>query len=41
MRKHMIVRDHGERDSAYYSVIDDQWPEVKAHLQRRLAGVAG
>lgn len=37
MRKHMVVRDGGERDSAYYSVIDDDWPRVKAHLTRRLA----
>jgi RimJ/RimL family protein N-acetyltransferase len=41
LRKHMVVRDHGERDSAYYSVIDDDWPEVKAHLQRRLAAIVG
>ncbi|MGH2915557.1 MAG: GNAT family N-acetyltransferase, partial [Solirubrobacteraceae bacterium] len=37
MRKHMVVRDGGERDSAYYSVTDDDWPRVKAHLRRRLA----
>jgi len=36
LRKHMVVRDGGERDSAYYSVIDDEWPRVKAHLRRRL-----
>jgi N-acetyltransferase len=37
LRKHMVVRGGGERDSAYYSVIDDEWPRVKAHLGRRLA----
>jgi N-acetyltransferase len=37
LRKHMVVRDNGERDSAYYSVIDDEWPEVKRHLAQRLA----
>ncbi len=37
-RKHMIVRGNERRDSAYYSVIDDEWPEVKANLRRRLAG---
>ena len=37
LRKHMVVRDGGERDSAYYSVIDDEWPEVKRHLGERLA----
>ena len=38
LRKHMVVRGGQPRDSAYYSVIDDQWPTVKAHLQQRLAG---
>ena len=37
LRKHMVVRDGGERDSAYYSVIDDDWPDVKRHLGERLA----
>jgi N-acetyltransferase len=36
LRKHMVVRDGGERDSAYYSVIDTEWPEVKRHLAERL-----
>ncbi len=36
LRKHMVVRDGERRDSAYYSVIDDEWPEVKANLLRRL-----
>jgi N-acetyltransferase len=36
LRKHMVVRDRGERDSAYFSVIDSEWPDVKAHLQRRI-----
>ena len=36
LRKHMVVRDGGERDSAYYSVIDDEWPAVKRHLRGRL-----
>ncbi len=36
-RKDMLVR-HGERrDSAWYSVIDDDWPRVRANLERRLA----
>ncbi|MEX2107780.1 MAG: GNAT family protein [Solirubrobacterales bacterium] len=37
LRKHMTVPDVGVRDSAYFSVIDDEWPEVHANLQRRLA----
>jgi RimJ/RimL family protein N-acetyltransferase len=35
--KHMLVRDGERRDSAYYSVIDDDWPRVRANLERRLA----
>jgi N-acetyltransferase len=37
MRKHMIVPDVGQRDSAYYSVIEEEWPAVRASLQERLA----
>jgi N-acetyltransferase len=37
LRKHMVVQRGEPRDSAYYSVIDDEWPEVKALLERRLA----
>ena len=35
-RKHMLVRDGVRRDSAWYSVIDDEWPVVRATLLRRL-----
>jgi N-acetyltransferase len=35
-RKHMVVRDGAPRDSAYYSVIDDEWPTVKQALRARL-----
>jgi RimJ/RimL family protein N-acetyltransferase len=37
LRKHMTVPDVGVRDSAYYSVVDEEWPAVKANLERRLA----
>jgi RimJ/RimL family protein N-acetyltransferase len=37
LRNHMIVPDVGQRDSAYYSVIDSEWPGVKATLEGRLA----
>jgi len=37
LRKHMTMPDVGVRDSAYFSVIDDEWPGVKENLQRRLA----
>lgn len=36
MRKHMTVPDVGVRDSAYFSIVDDEWPGVRANLQRRL-----
>jgi RimJ/RimL family protein N-acetyltransferase len=37
LRNHMTVPDVGLRDSAYFSVIDSEWPAVKANLERRLA----
>jgi RimJ/RimL family protein N-acetyltransferase len=37
LRHHMLVRGGQVRDSAYYSVIDTEWPEVKARLEERLA----
>jgi N-acetyltransferase len=37
-RKHMVVRDGERRDSAYYAILDEEWPEVRANLERRLAG---
>ncbi len=36
LRQHMVVRNGERRDSAYYSVTDGEWPEVKANLIRRL-----
>jgi len=35
-RKHML-RPYGVRDSAFYAVVDDDWPAVRANLERRLA----
>jgi RimJ/RimL family protein N-acetyltransferase len=37
MRNHKITPGVGMRDSAYFSVIDSEWPDVKANLERRLA----
>lgn len=34
LRKHMIVQDDFARDSVYFSVTDDEWPEVQERLQR-------
>ncbi len=36
-RKHMICPDGELRDSAYYSVLEDEWPQVRAKLEQRLA----
>jgi N-acetyltransferase len=35
-RKHMLVRGGENRDSAWYSVTDDEWPDVRARLESRL-----
>jgi len=39
-RKHMLVRGGERRDSAWYAVIDDDWPAVRARLEERLRLVA-
>jgi N-acetyltransferase len=36
-RKHMIMADGHVRDSVYFSIIDTDWPAVKAALEKRLA----
>jgi len=40
-RRHMLVRGGERRDSAWYAVIDEDWPEVEAALRQRLAARAG
>lgn len=37
LRKHMLNEDGGSRDSVYFSVIDDEWPEMKLRLEGMLA----
>lgn len=41
-RKHLLVGDERDRlrDSAYYSIVDDEWPAVKANLLARLGRAA-
>jgi hypothetical protein len=34
----MVVRDGERRDSAWYAVLDDDWPLVKVGLEQRLSG---
>lgn len=36
-RRHMLVRGGERRDSAWYAVIDDDWPAVRVALERRLS----
>ncbi len=37
-RKHMLMPVTGVRDSAYFSIVDDEWPSVRQNLEARLAG---
>ncbi len=41
LRKHLILPDGYIRDSVYYSILDDEWPEVKARLLARLGYTPG
>ena len=35
LRRHMRVKGH-QRDTVYFSILDDEWPAVKARLEARL-----
>ena len=35
-RKHMLYADGRNRDNVYFSIIDDDWPTVRARLESRL-----
>jgi RimJ/RimL family protein N-acetyltransferase len=37
LRAHRLASDFTARDSARFSIVAAQWPQVKAHLQERLA----
>ena len=41
LRRHMIHKDGTYRDSVYFSVLDDEWPAVKAGLEAKLAAHSG
>lgn len=36
LRSHMITQSGRVRDTAYYSVIASEWPDVRSHLERQL-----
>jgi RimJ/RimL family protein N-acetyltransferase len=37
MRKHMLTRGDFHRDSVYYAITDDDWPDVRRRLEEMLA----
>jgi RimJ/RimL family protein N-acetyltransferase len=37
LRKHIRMPDGYLRDTVYYSILDDEWPAVKARLEERVA----
>jgi RimJ/RimL family protein N-acetyltransferase len=39
LRRHMSVRGF-QRDTVYYSILEDEWPGVRARLEARLYGGA-
>ena len=39
-RKHMIMADGHVRDLVYFSIVDTDWPAVKAGLEKRLRGMS-
>jgi N-acetyltransferase len=36
LRKHMLAWNGRQRDSVYFSILDTEWPGVKAELERKL-----
>jgi len=36
LRKHMITANGRVRDSVYFSILDDEWPEIKMLLKEKL-----
>lgn len=37
LRKHMLTWNGRQRDSVYFSILDSEWPHVKARLEEKLA----
>jgi len=37
MRNHMITQGDRRRHSVYFSVIEEEWPQIRQHLEARLA----
>lgn len=39
LRKHMLTWNGRQRDSVYFSILDTEWPAVKARLEAKLAAL--
>lgn len=39
-RKHIVQEDGSVRDTVYFSIVDEEWPRVKARLEAKLADYA-
>jgi RimJ/RimL family protein N-acetyltransferase len=37
LRHHMVMPGGRRRDSVYFSILEDEWPRVRQHLEARLA----
>jgi N-acetyltransferase len=37
-RRQLLADDGRPRDMVYFSILDDEWPQVRRHLRKRLAG---
>ena len=40
-RRHLIAENGRKRDMVYFSILDDEWPDVRSRLETRLARYAG
>lgn len=40
LRKHRTLPDGFVRDTAFFSILDDEWPDVRARLEQRLAAAS-
>jgi RimJ/RimL family protein N-acetyltransferase len=37
LRRHLLTHTGRVRDTVYFSILDDEWPEVKAKLEARIS----
>jgi len=38
LRRHVVTWTGRIRDSVYFSILNDEWPEVKTKLEARISG---